>query len=133
MLPRQKIAPEGHWRLGFSVNNSQGVRCGPFLFVSGQVDLDPEGRMVNLGDLRAQATNCIAHIGSVLEAGGADADDLVKLTAYYVSDGGVDESGLREHLVTGAWHGRWIWNRHHKWFWAAKRGELNGRLSALAG
>jgi hypothetical protein len=35
MLPRHAIRPDGHWRLGFSVNNSQGLRCGPFIFVSG--------------------------------------------------------------------------------------------------
>lgn len=100
MLPRQKIRPEGHWRLGFSVNNSQGARCGPFLFVSGQVDLDPDGRMVNPGNLATQATNVVDHIKTVLEAGRAEADDLVKMTAFYVSDGGVDEAGLRDHLAT---------------------------------
>jgi len=99
MLPRQKITPEGHWQLGFSVNNSQGVRCGPFVFVSGQVDLDPEGRMVNPGDLAAQATNVVAHIKTVLEAGQAELDDLVKMTVFYVSDGSVDEAGLLDHLA----------------------------------
>ena len=99
MLPRQKITPEGHWRLGFPVNNSQGLRCGPFIFVSGQVDLDPDGRMVNPGDLQAQASNVVAHIKTVLEAGQAEVDDLVKITAFYVSDGRVDEAGLLDHLA----------------------------------
>ena len=99
MLPRQKITPEGHWRLGFPVNNSQGLRCGPFIFVSGQVDLDPDGRMVNPGDLQAQASNVVALIQTVLEAGQAEVDDLVKITAFYVSDGGVDEAGLLDHLA----------------------------------
>ncbi len=82
MLPRQKIAPAGHWRLGFSVNNSQGLRCGPFLFVSGQVDLDPNGQMVHPRDLEAQASTVVGHVKTVLEAGGAEADDLVKMTAF---------------------------------------------------
>ena len=99
MLPRQKIAPEGHWRLGFQVNNSQGVRCGPFLFVSGQVDLDPDGRMVHPGDLAAQAASVIGHVKTVLAAGGGDADDLVKLSVFYVNDGGVDEAGLLGQLA----------------------------------
>ena len=100
MLPRHAIRPDGHWRLGFSVNNSQGLRCGPFIFVSGQVDLDADGRMVNPGDLAAQASNVMTHIKTVLEAGRAEADDLVKMTAFYVSDGGVDEAGLLDHLAT---------------------------------
>jgi enamine deaminase RidA (YjgF/YER057c/UK114 family) len=99
MLPRQKITPEDHRRLGFSVNNSQGLRCGPFLFVSGQVDLDAEARMVHPGDLEAQASAVVGHVKSVLEAGGAEADDLVKMTAYYVSDGSVDEASLLGQLA----------------------------------
>jgi enamine deaminase RidA (YjgF/YER057c/UK114 family) len=84
---------------GFSVNNSQGLRCGPFLFVSGQVDLDAEARMVHPGDLEAQASAVVGHVKSVLEAGGAEADDLVKMTAYYVSDGSVDEASLLGQLA----------------------------------
>ena len=99
MLPRQKIAPAGHWRLGFSVNNSQGLRCGPFLFVSGQVDLDPNGQMVHPRDLEAQASTVVGHVKTVLEAGGAEADDLVKMTAFYVSDGRIDEADLLGHLA----------------------------------
>jgi enamine deaminase RidA (YjgF/YER057c/UK114 family) len=99
MLPRRKIAPEGHWKLGFQVNNSQGVRGGPFVFVAGQVDLDAGGAMVHPGDLAAQAKSAMAHVETVLAGGGADADDLVKLTVFYVSDGGVDEAGLLDHLA----------------------------------
>jgi enamine deaminase RidA (YjgF/YER057c/UK114 family) len=99
MLPRRKIAPEGHWRLGFQVNNSQGLRCGPFIFVAGQVDLNADARMVNPGDLMAQATNAVAHVKSVLAGGRAEAEDLVKLTVFYVSDGSVDETGLLDHLA----------------------------------
>jgi enamine deaminase RidA (YjgF/YER057c/UK114 family) len=99
MLPRQAIRPDGHWRLGFAVNNSQGLRCGPFVFVAGQVDLDAETRMVNPGNLMAQATNAVAHVRTVLAGGGAEADDLVKLTVFYANDGGVDEADLLDHLA----------------------------------
>ncbi len=99
MLPRHAIRPEGHWRLGFPVNNNHGVRCGSFIFVGGQVDLDADARMVNPGDLRAQASNAMAHIKTVLEAGQAAVNDLVKITAFYVSDGRVDEAGLLDHLA----------------------------------
>jgi len=99
MLPRRAIRPQGHWRLGFPVNNSQGLRCGPFVFVAGQVDLDSDAQVVNPGDLEAQANNAVTHIKSVLAGGRAEAGDLVKLTAFYVSDGGVDEAGLLDHLA----------------------------------
>ena len=41
MLPRRRCHPDNHWRVGFDVNMSHGLGCGPFVFVGGQVDLDP--------------------------------------------------------------------------------------------
>jgi enamine deaminase RidA (YjgF/YER057c/UK114 family) len=55
--------------------------------------------MVHPGDLEAQASAVVGHVKSVLEAGGAEADDLVKMTAYYVSDGSVDEASLLGQLA----------------------------------
>jgi enamine deaminase RidA (YjgF/YER057c/UK114 family) len=99
MLPRRTISPEGHWQIGIPVNHSQGLQCGPLVFVSGQVDLDPEGRQLNPGDLDKQAARAVTHIKTILAGAEAEADDLVKLTVFYRSDGGVNETDLLEHLA----------------------------------
>jgi enamine deaminase RidA (YjgF/YER057c/UK114 family) len=99
MLPRQSIRPEGHWHVGLDVNASQGLRCGPLIFVGGQVDLDPDARMLNPGDLSAQTARCLDHIRTVLAEADATADDLVKMTAFYVNDGQLDEADLLDRLA----------------------------------
>ncbi len=99
MLPRRAIRPDGHWRVGIAAHKSHGLQCGPLVFVGGQVDLDENAQMQNAGDLGKQASNSIAHMKTVLAAVGADAGDLVKLTVFYVSDGGIDENGVLDHLA----------------------------------
>ena len=86
MLPRRAITPEGHWQIGIPLNHNQGLQCGPLVFVGGQVDLDPEGRQLNPGDLDKQAASVIAHVKTVLAGAEAEASDLVKLTVFYESD-----------------------------------------------
>ncbi len=61
---------------------SQAVRSGGFLFVSGQIPLDPaSGEMVG-GGMREQIARVFANLAAVCEAAGAGVDDIVKLTVY---------------------------------------------------
>lgn len=61
---------------------SPAVRAAGFLFVSGQIPLDPAtGRLVD-GDVRAQATRVLQNIGELLEAGGASFRDVVRTTIF---------------------------------------------------
>lgn len=61
---------------------SPAVRVAGFLFVSGQIPLDPAtGRLVD-GDVRAQATRVLQNIGELLEAGGASFRDVVRTTIF---------------------------------------------------
>jgi enamine deaminase RidA (YjgF/YER057c/UK114 family) len=100
MLPRRYISPKGHWRLGPSVtNNSQGIVCNKMIFIAGQVDLDERNQLHHFGDLEAQARAAMNFVGRVLDDAGAKMSDLVKLTAFYVSDGGVDEDDLLRFLA----------------------------------
>lgn len=55
------------------------------LYISGQVPLDREGKLVGAGDFRRQAEQVFTNIGSALAAAGASFDDVVKLN-FYVSD-----------------------------------------------
>ena len=60
---------------------SQAVLAGDFLYVSGQLPLDPvSGAMV--GDTAAeQAEQSIRNLSAILEAAGMTLDDVVKTTA----------------------------------------------------
>ena len=61
---------------------SQAVRAGDFLFVSGQIPLDPgTGQLVG-GDIAAQTRQVMANLDAVLKAGGASFDDVVRATIY---------------------------------------------------
>ena len=86
--------PEGHWNWPIAVTHQHGVRCGEMVWIGGQVDLDPEGRVRNRGDLATQTRNVVAHLARVLEGLDCDLGDLVTLLCFYVNDGGVDETGF---------------------------------------
>jgi reactive intermediate/imine deaminase len=61
---------------------ANGVRAGDTIYVSGQVALDAEGRLVGPGDVVAQARQALENVKAVLAAGGATLDDVVKVTVY---------------------------------------------------
>ncbi len=63
-------------------SNCVRVSAGPLLFISGQVALDPEGRIVGKGDVRAQTVQVLENIRMILRANGADMEDVVSVTVY---------------------------------------------------
>jgi len=64
---------------------SHGTRAGGLLFTSGQLGLDPAtGKLVDGGAV-AEAEQALANLMAVLEAGGAGARDVLKVTVF-VSD-----------------------------------------------
>jgi enamine deaminase RidA (YjgF/YER057c/UK114 family) len=63
---------------------SQAVRIGNQIHVSGQVAFDEDGNLVGEGDPKLQAQQCFRNIEALLEAAGASAADVVKLTCYLV-------------------------------------------------
>jgi enamine deaminase RidA (YjgF/YER057c/UK114 family) len=54
------------------------------VFISGQVSMDKEGRLVAAGDFAAQARQVYANLRAALEGAGATPRDVVKLTTYVV-------------------------------------------------
>jgi len=62
---------------------SPAFRAGDFLFVSGQIPVDREGRVVG-EDVREQARRAMENLKAVLQAAGAELSDLVKVTIYLV-------------------------------------------------
>lgn len=61
---------------------SQAIRMGEFVFVSGQIPLDPgTGRIVQ-GEIEEEARQVIANLRAVLEAGGSGLERVVRTTVY---------------------------------------------------
>jgi len=61
---------------------SQAVRAGDWLFVSGQIALDPvTGELVN-ENAAAQAARVLENIGTILRAASMDYADVVKTTIF---------------------------------------------------
>lgn len=61
---------------------SQGVRAGDFLFVSGQVALDPTTGALVDGGVEEQTRRVLENLRAILEAGGSGLDRVVKATVY---------------------------------------------------
>ncbi len=74
---------------------TQVVRRGPTIYVSGQVALDREGRVVGEGDLAAQATQAFENLSHALEIAGASPLDVARLTLYVVDLAPADWAMLR--------------------------------------
>ena len=63
---------------------SQAIRAGQFLFLSGQIPLDPVTGEVVAGDVRAQTRRVLDNISGVLDAAGVSMDAVVKTTVFLV-------------------------------------------------
>jgi 2-iminobutanoate/2-iminopropanoate deaminase len=61
---------------------TDAVRAGGFLYVSGIVAVDGEGRLVGGDDVVAQARAVFANMGEVLAAAGCTFADVVKVTVF---------------------------------------------------
>ena len=75
---------------------SQVVRMGHTVYVSGQVALDGEGRLVGPGDLRAQTTQALDNLSHALRIAGATPADVAKITVYVVNLVPADWATVRE-------------------------------------
>ena len=61
---------------------SQGVRAGGFLFLSGQIALDPKTMAVVEGDAVAQTEQVMKNMKEALGSQGLDFSDVVKTTVF---------------------------------------------------
>lgn len=74
---------------------SQAIKAGGFVFVSGQLPLDPRtGGVVSAGDIRAQTQAVIEAIGAILASCGGSLRDVVKTTVFLADLG--DFAGMNE-------------------------------------
>jgi len=61
---------------------SQAVKCGPTVYLSGQIPLDPESMEVVSDDPREQVVQVFKNLKAVCEAAGGSFADVVKLNVY---------------------------------------------------
>jgi 2-iminobutanoate/2-iminopropanoate deaminase len=61
---------------------SQAIRAGDFLFVSGQIPLDPATGTLVDGDVAAQTHRVLRNLGAILQEAGASFQHVVKTTVY---------------------------------------------------
>lgn len=63
-------------------NYSHVTRVGTTLYISGQLGLDQDGKLIGPGDAAAQAEQCYRNIKTIVEHFGGSMDDIVKITQY---------------------------------------------------
>ena len=78
LTPTTDAKPIGMYSAGFSVDPARLV------FVSGQVAMDANGRVVGEGDVKAQAAQVYRNLESVLSEAGCTLRDVVKFTTFLV-------------------------------------------------
>jgi len=61
---------------------SQAIRAGDFVFLSGQIPLDPATMEVVDGDFEARARRVFDNLRAVSEAAGGSLDQVIKLTIF---------------------------------------------------
>jgi len=68
---------------------SAAVRAGDFVYVAGQIGLNPDGSMPQ--DDETQIVNAFDRLKIVLDVAGCSLDDIIELVSYHV--------GLQKHLA----------------------------------
>jgi 2-iminobutanoate/2-iminopropanoate deaminase len=64
---------------------SQAIRSGDYLFVSGQLGIDPATKQLVDGGIGAQAERALRNIAAILEAAGGTMGQVVKTTVLLQS------------------------------------------------
>lgn len=61
---------------------SQAVKCGGFVFTSGQIAINPETAAVEATTIEGQTEQICKNLSAVLEAAGSSLDKVVKTTCF---------------------------------------------------
>ena len=69
---------------------SRAVRAGNLLFLSGQIPMDADGKIVT-GEIGVQAQAVMDRIGETLQLAGAGFSDVVKVTVWLADMGNLEQ------------------------------------------
>ena len=61
---------------------SQAIRANGFIFVSGQVAIDPATQQVSSGDVAAKTDRVLQNLSAILKAGGSALEKVVRSTVF---------------------------------------------------
>jgi len=64
---------------------SQAIKVGKFLFVSGQVAIDPKEGKITANGIKAQTVQVMENIKAILQAAGYNLSDVVQSNVYLSS------------------------------------------------
>jgi 2-iminobutanoate/2-iminopropanoate deaminase len=77
---------------------SQAIKAGGFVFVSGQIPIDPETGEFVAGGITEQTDRVLRNLRAVLEAAGSGLDQVVKTTVFLADM--KEFSGMNEVYAT---------------------------------
>lgn len=77
---------------------SPAVRAGDFIFVAGQVPVDPATNQMLTGDIQHETTLVLNNMKLILEGAGASMADVVKVSVFLAD--GKDFAGMNEVYAT---------------------------------
>lgn len=77
-----RSAPKTGFSEGVDSPIAQGVKCGGFIFVSGQGPLDPATKQVVSDDIAEQTRVTLDNVRTVLEAGGSGIEHVVRVGVF---------------------------------------------------